>query len=125
MAATLDGLTSMQNGDAERALELLHWVWTHAGEIQDHPFVRTYISTSQVTVGVAAGVSATMPICRDAVGLALAELEQSAGNLDQAIDVVEQLDPSAIAAVSLCELYNETDKHEAMSGSDERDEERG
>src|SRR4051794_33136707 len=43
-----------------------------------------------------------------AIGLALAELKQQAGNLDGAIDVVEQLEPTTYAAVSLAELYAET-----------------
>ena len=76
--------------------------------------MRKYISASQVTIGVAEGVSATLPISRDAIGLALAELEQAAGNVDAAIAVVEQLDPSTIAAVSLCELYSEGGRHDAV-----------
>ena len=114
VAATIDGLVTMQSGQRERALEVCRWAWATAGEIQDHPFVRKYISGSQVTIGVAAGVSATVPISRDALGLALAELEQSAGNADAAIAVVEQLDPSTIAAVSLSELYSEAGQHEAV-----------
>lgn len=114
VAATLDGLMAMQNGQTERALGVCRWAWATAGDVQDHPFVRKYISASQVTIGVAAGVSATLPISRDALGLALAELEQSAGNLEAAIAVVEQLDPSTIAAVSLCELYSEAGQHDAV-----------
>jgi tetratricopeptide (TPR) repeat protein len=36
------------------------------------------------------------------------ELKQDAGKLDEAIEVVEQLDPSTYAAVSLAELYAQT-----------------
>ena len=124
VAATLDGLVTMQSGQSERALEVCRWAWATAGEIQDHPFVRKYISASQVTIGVAEGVSATLPISRDALGLALAELEQSAGNVDAAIAVVEQLDPSTIAAVSLSELYSEAGQHRGGSGSHQRTTER-
>ena len=114
VAATLDGLSAMQSGQRERALEILRWAWATAGEVQDHPFVRKYISASQVTIGVAEGVSATVPISRDAIGLALAELEQAAGNAEAALAVVEQLDPSTIAAVSLCELYSQAGQHDAV-----------
>lgn len=56
----------------------------------------------------------------DALGLALTELEQSAGNLDAAVAVVEQLDPSTIAAVSLCELYGAKGQHDAVVDSPRR-----
>jgi predicted Zn-dependent protease len=51
-----------------------------------------------------------MPMCRDVVGLALAELLQEAGQVPAAIEVVESLEPSAIAAVSLAELYLEANR---------------
>ncbi len=114
IASTLDGLVAMQNGESERALEVCRWAWANGGEVGDHPFVRKYLGSSKVTLTVAEGVSATMPISRDALGLALAELEQSAGNLEAAVSVVEQLDPSTIAALSLCELYGAQGQHDAV-----------
>lgn len=105
VAATLDGFVAMQNGDSGRALDLCRWAWSYGGAIDDHPFVRKYLAAGQVTIGVADGVSAALPLGRDVLGLALAELEQEAGNLPQAIAVVEQLDPSLIAALSLADLY--------------------
>jgi tetratricopeptide (TPR) repeat protein len=53
-------------------------------------------------------VTAELPINRDAVGLALAELRQEHNDLAGAIDVVEQLEPTTYAAVSLAELYAQT-----------------
>ncbi|HYJ70661.1 MAG TPA: hypothetical protein VEX15_23650 [Nocardioidaceae bacterium] len=86
----------------------------NAGVLEQHPIVRKYLGANLVTVGVADGVSATLPISRDALGLALAELEQGAGHTDAAIAVVEQLEPSMIAAVSLCELYTEAGRHDEV-----------
>lgn len=114
VAATLEGLLAMEGGDSERALEVCRWAWANGGELDDHPFTRKYLGSSEVTVTVARGVSATLPISRDALGLALAELEQSAGNLEAAVAVVEQLDPSPVAAVSLCELYGAQGQHDAV-----------
>jgi predicted negative regulator of RcsB-dependent stress response len=108
LVAVLDGLTAMQAGDTDRALPVLRWAWSSAHDIDGHPFVHKYLSASQVTIEVANGVSAALPVGRDALGLALAELEQAAGTPDAAIAVVESLDPSVIAAVSLSELYLET-----------------
>jgi hypothetical protein len=106
VAATMDGLVTMQKGDNARALVVCRWAWSTAGDVGSNPFVVKYIGQeSRIGIGVATGVTAVLPIGRDALGLALAELEQEAGNLDAAIDVVEQLEPSAVAAVSLAELY--------------------
>ncbi|UFN43650.1 DUF4236 domain-containing protein [Nocardioides okcheonensis] len=107
VAATLDGLVAMQAGETDRALEVCRWAWSAGGDVAEHPFVRKYIGRTTITIAVASGVEAAVPFGRDALGLALAELEQGAGNVDEAIAVVEALDPSAVAAVSLCELYLE------------------
>jgi tetratricopeptide (TPR) repeat protein len=53
-------------------------------------------------------VTAELPVDRDAVGLALAELKQEHDDLPGAIEVVELLEPTTYAAVSLAELYAQT-----------------
>lgn len=107
VALPLDALATMGRGDSDQALSLCRAAWRASDEepVENHPFVRKYIGASEFTINVAEGVAATLPISRDAVGLALAELEQVSGNIDAAIAVVEQLDPSSVAAVSLSELY--------------------
>jgi tetratricopeptide (TPR) repeat protein len=107
LAAAIDGLLTYSNGDHGRALEVLGWAWGTGQPIEDHPFTRKYLASGTITLGVADGVSAVLPLSRDAIGLALAELHQEAGNMPHAIAVVEALDPSVIAAVSLAELYIE------------------
>lgn len=67
-------------------------------------FITTYLFT-RLELSIAHGVTAELPINRDAVGLALAELKQDHDDLPGAIDVVEQLEPTTYAAVSLSELY--------------------
>jgi tetratricopeptide (TPR) repeat protein len=76
-----------------------------------HPFVRKYAGASTVTLEVADGVQVTMPLGREAVGLTLAELFQATGRLDDAINVVEQLEPTFSAALSLAELYSDAGRH--------------
>ena len=114
IAATIDGLHAMAESDTARALAVCRWAWSTAGDIATNPFVKKYLSATTVGIPVAAGVTATVPLGRDALGLSLAELEQSAGNLDAAIAVVEQLDPSSVAAVSLCELYSLAGRHDEV-----------
>jgi tetratricopeptide (TPR) repeat protein len=70
-------------------------------------FISTYLFT-RLELSIAKGVTAELPINRDAVGLALAELKQDHEDVAGAIDVVEQLEPTTYAAVSLAELYGQT-----------------
>jgi hypothetical protein len=72
-------------------------------------FVSTYLST-RLELLIAEGITAELPVNRDAVGLALAELKQVEGDLDGAIEVVEQLEPTTYSAVSLAELYAQTER---------------
>ncbi len=62
-------------------------------------------------VPIAEGVTAQQFIDRDAVGLTLAEVLQAAGEISEAIEVVEHLEPSFVAAVSLAELYSLAQRH--------------
>jgi tetratricopeptide (TPR) repeat protein len=70
-------------------------------------FISTYLFT-RLELSIAKGVTAELPINRDAVGLALAELKQDRKDLAGAIDIVEQLNPTTYSAVSLAELYAQT-----------------
>jgi tetratricopeptide (TPR) repeat protein len=71
-------------------------------------FVSDYLFT-RLELSIAEGITAELPVNRDAVGLALAELKQDEGDLDGAIEVVEQLEPTTYSAVSLAELYAQTE----------------
>lgn len=92
-------------GDDDRATQLLSWVFAQGFDPAQDPFCQKYVPGASMSVEVADGVSAQLPLDRDTIGLALAELHQEAGDLDAAVAVVEQVTPSTIAAVSLAELY--------------------
>jgi tetratricopeptide (TPR) repeat protein len=106
-AAFMDALPK---SDYKRARQLLIWAFHHGFDPATDPFCAKYVPPASVTIGIAEGVEAQMPLDRDAIGLALAELHQEAGDLDAAVRVVESLDPSTIAAVSLAELYAEQER---------------
>jgi len=109
VAVTLDAMIRLGNVDSRQLphlADLLRWSWANAGKIEDHPFVQKYLRAgSMVMINIATGVHVTLPISHDAVGLALAEIEQLLGNTQAAIRVVEGVEPSVIAAVSLADLY--------------------
>ena len=109
-AYSLAGLM-MLTSDEVTATRLLEEAFALGTDPGSDPFVRKYLFT-QLELSIAAGVTADLPINRDAVGLALAELKQDAGDSDAAIDVVEQLEPTAYAAVSLAELYSQVGRHD-------------
>ncbi|MGH3056624.1 MAG: tetratricopeptide repeat protein [Gaiellaceae bacterium] len=91
-------------GEAER---LLDEAFATGKDPATDKFVSTYLRT-RLELPIAKGVTAELPVNRDAVGLALAELKQEHDDLAGAIDVVEQLEPNTYTAISLAELYAET-----------------
>ena len=112
LAATLDGLWHFQHdgagGSADRARELLAWAVANGAErAARHPFATKYLSGRTFPVEIAGGVTAYLGLQEQAAPLALAELHQAAGDLQPAIDVVEALDPTGPAALSLAELYSD------------------
>ena len=56
-------------------------------------------------------MTAELSLDRSAIGLALAELHQQTNDLAGAVDIVEQLEPTTYAAVSLAELYLQLDRY--------------
>ena len=105
LVTSLDALISFATVDTARALPLVWRAWGSGEQLEREPFVRKYLGSSTVTVALAPGVSASLPLSRDAVGLALVELERAEDNPDEAVRVAEALDPSAVAAVPLADLY--------------------
>ncbi len=103
-------MDALPRSDYERARQLLAWAFHHNFDPATDPFCTKYVPTATVTIGVAEGVEVQVPLDREAIGLALAELHQEAGDLNAAVAVVETLDPSTIAAVSLAELYAEQER---------------
>lgn len=92
------------DGDA-RGKAILEELWTAGYEPARDRFLDTYAPASVANVTLAPGVRATMPLSRDLIGLTLAELRQEGGDLTGAVAIVESLDPSLLAAVSLADLY--------------------
>lgn len=112
LAAALEGFFAFQAGSSERARELLAWVFAQREEISSHTFARKYLTVATVTVEIADGVAAALPMDTSTVGLAVAELHQAAGDLDVAIATVENIDPpTQLAALSLAELYIEAGRY--------------
>jgi tetratricopeptide (TPR) repeat protein len=110
LAAALFGSWVATQGNHARAMELLAWVFASGQDPAAHPFASKYLYSS-FSFEVAPGVSVELPVGRDSVGLMLAELHQEAGDLPAAIAVVEQLEPTTYAAVSLAELYSQAGRH--------------
>lgn len=112
-ASLLAGIAYLGAGDRPKAASLLERVVGDPADVADHPFVTKYLEPRGVSVetSVAAGVMATLPVGREAATLTLAELRQAMGDPHAAISLVEDLPPSTIAAVSLAELYVQTEQY--------------
>lgn len=109
-AYSLAGLMMVMD-DPPESRRLLEIVFTRGDDPDEDGFVTKYLYT-EMELSIAPGVSAHLPVSRDAVGLTLAELYQDEGALDGAIDTVEQLEPSTYAAVSLAELYVQAKRYD-------------
>jgi tetratricopeptide (TPR) repeat protein len=105
---SLAGLMLLTDEPAE-AEQLLSEAFATGKDPAEDKFVSSYLR-ARLELSLAQGVTAQLPVNRDAVGLALAELKQDQGDLEGAIDVVEQLEPTTYSAVSLAELYALTER---------------
>jgi tetratricopeptide (TPR) repeat protein len=103
-AYSLAGLLLLST-DTTEARRLLEDAFATGQDPAADGFVAKYLYT-RLELPLAPGVAAELPVDRDAVGLTLAELRQEAGEIDGAIAVVEELEPTTYAAVSLAELYS-------------------
>jgi hypothetical protein len=81
--------------DAPQAKSLLDIAFATGQDPAADAFVRKYLAT-RLELPIAEGITAELPVNRDAVGLALAELRQDEGDLAGAIEVVEQLEPDDV-----------------------------
>ncbi len=95
--------------EPKEAEELLGEAFATGKDPADDKFVSSYLFTL-VKLPIAEGITTELPVNRDAVGLALAELKQDKGDVAGAIDVVEQLEPTTYSAVSLAELYAQAER---------------
>lgn len=113
-AATLAGLRLLADGDSsDTTVGLLRSIFEGGRAPEEDPFITKYLAAaSSATIGVAPGVTVQLPFSRDLIGLALAEVLQERGELDDAIDIVERVTPTTHAAVSLAELYSESGRHD-------------
>lgn len=110
-AALLETLIgALPAADMPRVQALLGWLWASPYDPAADTFLTRYLPAASLTLEVAPGIAVELPLTRDTMGLALAEAHQVAGDLKAASDVVEQVTPSTVAAVSLAELYIEQDR---------------
>jgi len=84
---------------------MLEELWASGYEPGTDPFLQKFASASRCAIALAPGISVSLPLSRTSIALALAEHRQEDGDLVEAASVVEALEPSALAAVSLAELY--------------------
>ena len=109
-AYSLAGLMIVMD-DPHESKRMLETVFASGEDPATDKFVSKYLYT-ETELQIAPGVTAHLPISRDAVGLTLAELYQDDDTLDRAIDTVEKLEPSTYAAVSLAELYVQAKRYD-------------
>lgn len=107
-AVVLDSiLVAHPGGDMARVRDNLAWLRSAGRRVEDDSFIATYAAGGEVSVHIAAGVDVALPLSQEILDLLLVEAYQVHGQVEEAIDVAEGLEPTTIAAVSLAELYIE------------------
>ena len=109
-ASSVAGLLAFEAGDVSTAKEQLTRAFATGAEPSADPFIAKYVHM-EMQLLIAPGVTAELSLDRSAIGLALAELHQQTNDLAGAADIVEQLEPTTYAAVSLAELYLQLDRY--------------
>src|SRR5664280_530648 len=104
LGCALLGMVKVRERDYDQAIRFLTTAFASGLDPAEHAFSQKYLNTG-VSTEIAPGVSIDLPINRDAVALVLAELHQDRGEANEAIEVVEQLEPTTYAAVSLMGLH--------------------
>ena len=92
-AASVLGILKLTRGDAEGARDPLEFVFASGKELADDPFITKH-TAMRFELPVAEGITASLTLDRAAIGLALAEVYQSEDRFNDAVRVVEQLEPT-------------------------------
>ncbi len=103
LADLLAGLMQLATNRAA-AKELLAAAYADGFAPEKDPFIRRYLPEAGVTVPVAPGVVVEQPLRRTAIALALAELHQATGDLDDAVAVLQATDRTTHVRLSLAEI---------------------
>ncbi|MBO0842144.1 MAG: DUF4236 domain-containing protein [Nocardioides sp.] len=104
-AVLVSVLVAHPAGDMATVLEQLSWLRSTGRTVADDEFIQKYVDHGELSVHVATGVDATLPLGPEILDLLLVEAYQDCGRLEDAIALAEDLEPSTLAAVSLAELY--------------------
>ncbi len=112
-AAMLAGLIAT-DGQAAWGRQMLEWVWASGQDPGESRLVKTYLSGTRLPVQVTPAIEVDEALGRNLIGLMIAEWKQADGDLQGAADVVEQLEPTPAAALSLAELYFELARYDGV-----------
>jgi tetratricopeptide (TPR) repeat protein len=118
-ASLFAGVAANSIGDAPRAIKHLESVVGSANALPDRyqaKFLPTSLSLT-LAVRITDSISAAPAFGELAAALALAELYQNAGRLDEAIGLLQQLDdslPDPLVRLSLCDLLYTDADYEAV-----------
>jgi tetratricopeptide (TPR) repeat protein len=104
-------LVSSDPAEAERILADVFDSEEDPGKSQ---FLPKYGIDPRIEVGIAPGLMADLPVSREGVGLALAELRQGRGDIDGALAVVQALPEGEWTRLSLADLYREAGEHDKV-----------
>lgn len=109
-AAMLAGLIAIES-NAAWGRQMLEWVWAQGHDPAEYRLVKTYLASTRLPVQITPEIEIDEALGRNLIGLMLAEWKQADGDVHGAADIIEQLEPTPAAALSLSELYFELGRY--------------
>jgi tetratricopeptide (TPR) repeat protein len=113
LAATLAGLLILDQ-DLERGMDLLAGALATATDVGKDRFVHKYLPEAGLTVVIAAGVMAHLPLQRTTLILLLAELYQGRGEPERALELLDAAEQTTHVRLSKAEILYEAADYEGV-----------
>lgn len=110
-AAMLAAFLALEHNPAW-SRQMLEWVWSQGHDPAQYRLITTYLPITRLPVQITPEIEIDEALGRNLIGLTLAEWRQADGDITGAIDIVEQLEPTAAAALSLAELYHSVGRYD-------------
>ncbi len=112
-ANTIAGLLLLET-ELEAGLALLEEVGADEHEVLRDQFIRKYLPEAGLSVVIAAGLTARLPLQRNSIVLLLAELYQAQGQPDRALQLLQATEQTTHVRLSQSELLYEAERYEEV-----------
>jgi tetratricopeptide (TPR) repeat protein len=112
-ADVIAGLLTME-ADLDRGMELLRSAIAPGVDIDKDRFIHKYLPEAGLSVVIAEGLMVRLPLQRNSIALLLAEMYQADGRVDEALAVLDSVEPTTHVRLSKTELLYAGERFEEV-----------